>query len=448
MRKTSVPFLFAAAVSAVAISCAPTPPPEPQIAPAAPQSAPVAEPVPAEIAVPAPERGEPASVLVLVSDLSGKKLFGNAAAPIRESVAAELAALGVNVRSPDFLQNPDGGNEIDFGTLSPADAATLAGTDFVLTIRLATPIDFTSGGTNYTRQNISYSLVSATGAVIDSGKSAKIFSAREILPAHREMLAADAAEALAGTLAAKISDGKLVLRKPAVPALVDAEFVCVLEDISFPHLVKNADGEFAIRNIRGNASVAGATLRIAGVDYFLSANGEPTRIAVPQGRPFAVRISHKDLRVEKRVVKVGSAGEKIVFALALNDTARERFQSDLKEISAALKREERAERAEARADKKLDAEIERERVISDATAELIRGKAQFWANSGIHFTQSVSRNISHEEKTVYAENADVLREETADVPAEISGEISENVPAENATENPENVPAENAAENP
>lgn len=398
MKKLFSLLLAAVAVSAGAISCASNPTAL-QAVPAtnensAAQSVPAAQTpensaaqttVPAEnSAVPA-QNGKPASVLILISDLSDKKLFGNAAEPIRESVAAELAALGLDVRSPDFLQNPDGGNEIDFSKLSPADAATLAGTDFVLSIRLSTPIDFTSGGNGYTRQNASYSLVSATGTIVDSGKSAKIFSAREILPAHREILAADTAGALAEEISQKISAGKLALRKPDAPALVDAEFVCLLEELAFPHLVKNEDGTYSVREIRGNAAVSGATLRIAGVDYFLSANGAPTHIAVPQNRPFAVSVAHKDLRAEKRVVKVGAAGEKIVIAVAMSDAARERYTSDMKEITAALKREERAERAEARADKKLDAEIGRERVISEATAELIRGKAQFWANSGFNF---------------------------------------------------------------
>lgn len=389
--------LLAVAVSAVAISCSSTPPPEEKPAPV-----PVAEPVasaPESVPEDEAEPGEPASVLVLVRDASEEHLFRDALAPIRESVAAQLTAVGVDARSLDFVQSDIAGtDEAAFEKLSPAEACTLAGTDYAFVIRLAEPIEFTHEGTDYTRLNASYSLVSGTGKIIDGGRGARIFSARSLSPAHREMLAADTSESLATVLAEKISEKKVRLVRKASVAFVEAEFVCVLEAVTFPQIAENADGTYSLRELRGSAAISGATLRIGGIDYHLSANGEPTRIAVPQNRPFAVSLTHHDLRPERRVLKVASAGEKIVIPVVLSDAARERFADDMLEISEAIKDEAR------------------EDALSDATVALIRGKAKFWENSGILFSQSVSRNITHEEKTAISE--ELGEAGTATTPAE------------------------------
>ena len=87
----------------------------------------------------------------------------------------------------------------------------------------------------------------------------------------------------------------------------------------------------------------------------------------------------------RRVVKIAKPGERVVIDVSLSDAARERWKRDLAEISAAVRNAENEDK------------------LTDAAVELIRGKAKFWENSGVHFSNSVSREIKVEEKSALSE---------------------------------------------
>lgn len=346
------------------------------------------------------------SVLVLVEDVSGKNILKNIEAPLRAIVSARLAELGVAVCSTDFLANGNASGTQNsaakfFKNLSPAETVSAVGADYALKLFFSAPIEYRGNdATFFARQNVSYSLFDATGRIVDSGRNFKIFSAQTLSDAQREQLAMNAAEAAADAFAEKISDGKILLKKQNVAATTgEAEFVCALETLSFPVLQANGNGTYSVSETRGNVTFPGVALRIAGIDYHLNADGSPTKISVPIGRPIFVSVEHRDILPIARVIKISKAGERVVLGVLLSDALKKRWAADALEITEALK-------ASARQDKAFDAalteaqkESARADKISDATAELIRGKAKFWENSGVRFTQNVSRKISHEEKT-------------------------------------------------
>jgi len=107
---------------------------------------------------------------------------------------------------------------------------------------------------------------------------------------------------------------------------------------------------------------------------------------VPLGRPLFVSVSGRDILPVRQLVKVDDAGTRVVIDVSLTDEMKKRWKADMFEITEALK-------ASVRRDK-----------LTDATADLIRGKAKFWENSGFHFSQNVSRKISHEEKAEVVES--------------------------------------------
>lgn len=90
----------------------------------------------------------------------------------------------------------------------------------------------------------------------------------------------------------------------------------------------------------------------------------------------------------RRVVKIAKPGERVVIGVSLSDAARERWKRDSAEISAAVRN------------------AENEGKLTNAAVELIRGKAKFWENSGVRFSNSVSREIKVEEKSALSEKID------------------------------------------
>lgn len=330
-------------------------------------------------------------VLILVRDVSGKNLFGNAEAPMKSSVAAQLAGAGAETATTDFLvgeKTPRLAGGDAFAGLSPAETALIANADYALVLQVSAPLEYRRAGTIYARQNIAYSLFAGTGEIVDSGRASKIFSAPVFDSAQRETLALDTADALAAELAQKISEKKIVLSKNAAAPTTEAEIVCVLETPAFPQLVRNEDGTYSVGEARGNATLPGVSLKIGGVDHHLNPDGTPTRIALPLNRPIFISAEHSGIVPVRRVVKITRPNERVVLAVSLSDSARERWKKDLEEISSLIGNAERADK------------------LTDAGVELIRGKAKFWENSGVRFSQALSREVKVEEKSVFSEKSE------------------------------------------
>lgn len=331
------------------------------------------------------------SVLLLVRGASEAKLPKSAETTLASSVAAQLSAVGVPVRTPDFFAGEESADRTAddtlFSGLSPADAASLAGADYALILQISPTLEIQRAGTIYARQNVAYSLIAGTGDIVDAGRGAKIFSAPVFGDAQREMLALDATDEIAAALAEKIAEKKIVLSGDAATT-VDAEIVCTLEAMAFPLLKKNADGSYSFAETRGNTTLPGVALKIGGVDVQLNADGSPTRVALPLNRPVLISASHRDILPVRRVVKIAKPGERVVIGVSLSDAARERWKRDSAEISAAVRN------------------AENEGKLTNAAVELIRGKAKFWENSGVRFSNSVSREIKVEEKSALSEKID------------------------------------------
>lgn len=422
-------------------------------------------------------------VLVLVEDSSVENLLKNIEKPvIVDIVSSRLSELGVKTCSTDFLEGVAAGNL--FKSLSPAETIFALGADYVLTVRFSKPIEHQSehDAMALVKQPVTYSLLDSTGRRVDADRASKIFSAASVSSAQREQLILNAAEAAAEKLGEKISAGKVSLKSQRADLVsTEAEFVCVLEPLTFPQLVENDDGTLSAEFVRGNATLDGVSMRIGGIDYRVNADGTPTKISVPMNRPLFVSLSHRDIAPVNRIIKVANIGERVVLDVLLSDAVKKRWQKDLFEITEALKasarrdkmaeaelaeRQKESERrdkildaeiaerqkASARRDKITDAEIahrdkmadaeiaERQKesarrdILTGAEADLIRGKVKFWENSGFHFSQNVSRKILHEEKTETTET-------TGTTPAhEVETAPAEEVKAEAA------VPAETTAE--
>lgn len=374
-------FLLRTVLAACALSCFAGVPADAQETAANPNAA----------AVPSAAEKTSPSVLLLVRGASEAKLPKSAETTLASSVAAQLSAVGVPVRTPDFFAGEESADRAAgaplFSGLSPADAASLAGTDYALILQISPTIEFQRAGTIYARQNVAYSLIAGTGDIVDAGRGAKIFSAPVFGDAQREMLALDATDEIAAALAEKIAEKKIVLSGDAAPT-VDAEIVCTLEAMAFPLLKKNADGSYSFAETRGNTTLPGVALKIGGVDVQLNADGSPTRVALPLNRPVLISASHRDILPVRRVVKIAKPGERVVIGVSLSDAARERWKRDSAEISAAVRN------------------AENEGKLTNAAVELIRGKAKFWENSGVRFSNSVSREIKVEEKSALSEKID------------------------------------------
>lgn len=388
-------------------------------------------------------------VLVLVKDSSGENLLKNIEKPVIDIVSSRLSELGVKTCSTDFLEGVAAGNL--FKSLSPAETLFALGADYALTVRFSKPIEHQSehDAMALVKQTVTYSLFDSTGTLVDSDRASKIFSAVAVGAAQREQLILNAAEAAAEKLGEKISAGKVSLKSQRADLVsTEAEFVCVLEPLTFPRLIENADGTLSAEFVRGNATLDGVSLRIGGIDYRVNADGTPTKISVPMNRPLFVSLSHRDIEPVNRIIKVANIGERVVLDVLLSDAVKKRWQKDLFEITEALKASARrdkmadaeiAERqkASARRDKITDAEIvhrdkmadaeiaERQKesarrdILTGAEADLIRGKAKFWENSGFHFSQNVSRKILHEEKTETTETTGTMHaHEVETAPAE------------------------------
>lgn len=345
-------------------------------------------------------------VLILVKDVSGKNLFGNAEAPMKSGVAAQLACVGLETATTDFLLGEKTAGADALSGLSPAETASLANADYALVLQISAPLEYSRAGTRFARQNIAYSLFAGTGEIVDSGRASKIFSAPVFGEAQREMLALDTADELAASLAQKISEKKVVLSKAAAAPTTDAEIVCELEAPAFPQLVRNEDGSYSVGEARGKATFSGVALKIGGIDYHLNPDGTPTRIALPLNRPIFISAEHPDIVPVRRVVKITRQNERVVLAASLSDAARERWKKDLKEISSFIANAERIDKLTDAGIELLREKAKREDKLTDAEAELIRGKAKFWENSGVHFSQSVSREVKVEEKSIFSEKSE------------------------------------------
>lgn len=320
------------------------------------------------------------SVLVLVRDASGKNLFRNARENIASAALGQLAATGAQAQSLDFLQDEqvtDDTAKTKLAALSPAEAMDLTGADYALVLQLAAPIETPRGGTIYARQNVFYTLFSSSGKAVDSGRASKIFDAPVVDNALREIRVSEVAELAVAELEKKIADGKLILKKTPPAQVAETEIVALVESMRFPQVVENKDGTFAVAETQASVTMPGVTLKIGGIDYTLSADGSPTKITLPLGRPLFVSATHRDIEPLNQTLKIGKDTKKIVLPLTLSKAARERWKKDLNEISDIV------------AKQKLNA----------AEVARIHAIAKFWENSGMKISNNTTRKILHETKS-------------------------------------------------
>lgn len=321
------------------------------------------------------------SVIVLVRDASGKNLFRD----VRESIASTalglLAATGAQAQSLDFLKTAEpaaaGTREARLAALSPAEAMELTGADYALVLQLAAPIETARGGTIYARQNVFYTLFSAEGKAVDSGRISKLFDAPVVDAALRGIRAGEVAELAVAELEKKIAERKVVLKKTPAAQVGETEIVALVESMFFPQVIENKDGTFSVAETQATVSFPGVTLKIGGLDYTLAKDGTPTKIKLPLGRMLFVSASHRDIEPLNRTIKIEKAGEKIVLPLTLSKVARERWMKDLEELSGIV------------AKQKLNA----------AEVSRIRAIAKFWENSGMKVSNNTTRKILHETKS-------------------------------------------------
>lgn len=315
---------------------------------------------------------EDVSVIILVRDISGKKLFRDVRENIASTAIELLAATGAQVQSLDLLhaaQDDETDRQEELAALSPAEAMDLTGADYALVLQLSAPIETPRGGTIYARQNVSYTLFAATGKAIDSGRVSKIFDATTVDNALREIRAGQVVELAVAELEKKIADGKLILRKTPPAQVAETEIVAVVETMSFPQVVENKDGTFSVAETQATVTFPGVTLKISGLDYTLSPDGAPTKIKLPVGRALFVSATHRDIEPLRQTIKLGKSGEKIVLPITLTKAARERWKKDLEEIS----------------------DIVSEQKITAARAARIRAIAKYWENAGMRIYDSSAK---------------------------------------------------------
>lgn len=324
---------------------------------------------------------ENVSVIVLVRDASGKKLFSGVRENIASTTLGLLAATGAQAHSLDFLKAAEsqsaGTREAKLESLSPAEAMELTGADYALVLQLAAPIETPRGGTVYARQNVFYTLFSSEGKAVDSGRASKIFDAPIVDAALREIRVSEVAELAVAELEKKIADGKVVLRKTLPTQVGETEIVAVVESMAFPQVVENKDGTFSVSGTQGLVTMPGITLKIGGADYTLAADGSPTKLKLPLGRILFVSATHRDIEPINRIVKLEKPGEKIVLPIALSKAARERWKKDLDEISSIVGKQK----------------------ITAAEASRLRGITKFWENSGMKISDSTTRTVLRESKS-------------------------------------------------
>lgn len=305
------------------------------------------------------------SVLVLVRDASGKNLFRN----VRESVASTalgvLAATGAQTQSLETLTTRinsfPGKPPAEKVSFSPAEAMEITGADYALVLQLAAPVETFRSGTVYARQNVFYTLFSADGKAVASGKVAKIFDAPSVDDALREIRVCSVAEMAVAELEEKIASGKLVLEKMSQNQLGETELVAVVETVRFPQLVENKDGTFSVVEGQGAVSLPGISLKIGGLNYTLAADGSPTTLKLPLCRTLLVSAKHRNTEPLNFIVKLEKSGEQIVLPLKLSKAARERWEKDSAEISAIIASEK----------------------IAAADANRIREIVKYWEGSGM-----------------------------------------------------------------
>jgi len=346
-------------------------------------------------------------VLVLIKDTSGKNYLKSIEASVRAIVSSKLAENGIATCSTDFLQGAATGQI--FEKLSPAETLFALGADYVLTVTFPALIELRSGHDNtlVVKQTATYSLLDAAGRLIDSGRVSKMLSSHSMDSSQRGLLLMNASEALSETLGEKISTGKISLKSQQAAAVSgEAEFVCVLEELSFPRLIENPDGSYSADIVRGNATISGVALNIGGIDYRLNADGSPTKIFVPLGRPLFVSISGRDILPVRKLVKVDDAGTRVAIDVSLTNESKKRWETDIFEITKTLKESSRRDKLTELEFAERQKESVRHDKLTDATVDLIREKAKFWENSGFHFSQNVLRKISHEEKTEVVESSE------------------------------------------
>ncbi len=370
---------------------------------------------PAIVAAAENAKQEAASVLVLIRE-PGDEIFASLHSSVAATILAEIAGTGIAPQSMDFLgNNADAKSGDKPQALSPAEAAELSGADYVLVVQIPQPQETSRRGVAYARQNVFYTLFSNAGVVAASGEASEIASVAatpgdtETLWLMRENLLLKTAKKAGIEIAEKIYSGKVKLEKCVARA--DVDVMCVIEGMSFPMIRDNDDGTFSITDEAATVSLAGANLKIGGIDYPLRADGEATKISLPIGVPLKVSVTHPSIRPLSQTYKIAKRGDSLTIYLTLNDDARKRWKNDLREMAALT---EQLKDAKSRRE---DAASARE--ISAATAALIRGKAKFWENSGMKIVSSAnfSKKISQEiksEKEISAEVGAAGEEDSGD----------------------------------
>lgn len=319
------------------------------------------------------------SVLVLVRDASGKNLFKNARETIAASALGQLAAIGAQAASPEIPQGEQ--TKSLPASLSPAEAIGLFGADYALALQLAAPVETPRNGTIYARQNVFYTLFDAAGKVADCGRVSKIFDSDAVDDALREIRVRAVAELAVAELEKKIADGKVVLKAMQPDHIAETEIATVVQSVRLPQILENKDGTFVFTGTYKTASLPGVKLKIGGLDYTLSPDGEATEIPLPHRQALSVFATHPGIEPHNGVVRIDHPRRKIVLTLSLAEAARKQWEKDSNEISQITAKE------------KLNA----------ADVARIRAIERSWENFGITFTipapRKIRRNAAISERT-------------------------------------------------
>ncbi len=346
-----------------------------------------AETAPAQTETPAATADEKAqpeavSVVVLIRDPENG-IFEELRPAVAATILAEVANTGITPQSSEFLSTEK--RDKDSPALSPAEVAELSGADYVLVVQIPTPQETVRQGVSYVRQTIFYTLFSNAGVVAASGSVSDIASASangsasETFSLLSESLLLKTAKKAGLDITDKLASGKVKLEKAATRA--DVDVLCVVEEMSFPKIIEDENGEISIASEPMRVSIPGVNLKIGGLDYALRADGNPTKISLPIGVPLNVSVSHPAIIPIERTYKIEKRGDSLTIFLTLNKEAHDRWERDLNEITALI-------------EQLKDNDASRETKAADA--EMVREKAKSWENSGMVTTEPKSEEPAKE----------------------------------------------------
>ena len=332
-----------------------------------------------------PVAAESKTVVVLVRNLSGKPELGAQSKVLSQILAGKLSGTGFSAilqdaalsRLSEYEGNGIRTESELFGSLqSGASAVRLSkmlGASRFLSVSLNS---FTSDAKLFRgygietfnrtyRLRASYSLhdttagIGLTGETVSAERTVRqsenlVVQTEDILPSLLEDIATQIAEAID-----KQDRERKIKDVPAAAAeSTPITLRCVIENLSFPKLIRQPDGEYVVGTDVVPATLATVSVEIDGVLHTISATGDDDDPAIELEKGIhTLRIVQKDIApTEERTIFVtGKPNQVISLSLSLTKEARERYKADMRYVSKLIEEQHASERKTERSSAAADA---------------------------------------------------------------------------------------------